>query len=133
MKTFITTIILSLTSTISYASSATQLVCHSVTNQTIKADMSGYTLSKIQVKSGNKNWSHNNIISGTDSYDMFKSQKFEPTFSYPVYSLGTVEGCSYILALPGGDMRNDQFTGLLFVGGKCAQNEIELDCSTNTL
>lgn len=133
MKTFIATIILSLSGTASYASSATQLVCQSVANQTIKADMNGYTLSKIHVKFENKNWSYNNIISETESYDMFKSHKFKPTFSYPVYSLGTIEGCSYILALPGGDMRNDQFTGLLFVGGKCTQDEIELDCSTNTL
>lgn len=130
MKSFTTLIMFSLMSTISYANLTQKLNCRSEASQTIKADMTGYTLSNIEVKSQTKNWTYKNVLASSKSYDMFESENFSPLFPYPVYSLGSVEGCSYLLALPGGDMRNHQFTGLLFIGGKCAQKEIELNCST---
>lgn len=115
----------------SYAGSKQGLACNSK-GITLKAQLSGYNLTNIDLKIETNQWNISYVLTSTQSYDMFNSQKFSPEMPYPTYSFSNKNAQEYILALPGGDMRNYQFTALLFVNDTY-QKEIELNCITRSL
>lgn len=92
--------------------------------------MIGYNLSEVTFL---RKYDVKNIINlpFKNSYDMFRSNSFNPVMPYPVYSIGSIRNCYYLLALPGGYMRDDNFTGLLKTSMACG-GEIDLDCKTNS-
>ncbi len=115
-------------------SAAQQLYCiDNSKDLTIVSEIKGYHLIELFMMSdrGSVVIDNSYVLNPSESTDMYQSSRFRPAdISYPVYHLGQKGGCMYLMALPGGDMREDDFVGLIHRKGKQCETtiEIEINC-----
>lgn len=128
MKTLLI-LILSFLSLLSFASSEQKLTCTNGSAIYIRANLNGYQISNLKISIQGEISQLKYIMTATESYDMYLSKKFNPETPYPTYSFYINDNNQYVLSLPGGDMRNFIFVGLLSING----NETELNCFTKSI
>lgn len=88
----------------------------------LSANLSGYQMSNMTFFVKSSQILASDSVTYRKSQDQFSSQRFDPYIEYPIYKLSNM----FYLSLPGGDMREGNFVGLLHF----AKEEVVLECQT---